>query len=59
MPKKKLTKARVKALIKDISNKAALLALDKSMHPDSRVPISVKALLDVNSKFANAWKRVK
>jgi hypothetical protein len=58
MPKKKLTKAQIKKLIKEISNKAAVLAMDRVMNPDSKVPISTNKLLDTNEFYAKAFKRV-
>jgi len=59
MARKRKTAKQIKQLIKDISNKAAGLAMDRVMNPDSRVPISTNKLLDTNEFYAKAFKRVK
>ena len=59
MPKKKLTKAQVKRKLKTIMNASYDLFLDKVGHVDSKVPMSVPKLLELNKAMQSATNRLK
>lgn len=59
MPKKKLTKARVKAEYKKMAKILAFLASDRLTHPDSVVTLTPKALFELDTKIRNAFNRIK
>ena len=59
MPKKKLTKAQVKRKLKTIMNASYDLFLDKVGHVDSKVPMSVPKLLELNTAMQSATNRLK
>ena len=59
MPKKKLTKARVKAEYKKMAKILAFLANDRLTHPDSVVTLTPKALFELDTKIRNAFNRIK
>ena len=58
MPKK-LTKAQVKAQYKTLMRSTSRLANDKLSHPDSKVPQSMKLLIQMANDIRNAFNRVK
>ena len=58
MPKKKLTKAQVRRKLKSAATACYDLLIDKMGHgAKSHVPMSEKALMELNKKFVNAWNR--
>jgi len=59
MPKKKLTKAQVRAQYKTLMKTTSKLVFDKLEHPDSLVPMSMTVLVDLAKKLANAFNRIK
>ena len=59
MPKKKLTKAYVKRKLKPIMIASYDLFLDKVGHVDSKVPMSVPKLLELNKAMQGATNRLK
>ena len=59
MPKKKLTKAQVKRKLKTMMTASYDLVLDKMGHPDSKVPMSLNKLLELNSAVTSQFNRVK
>ena len=59
MPKKKLTKAQVRASIKKMFNEKARLLRDKASHTDSFVPFSLSKLIELDKIFVGAVRRMK
>jgi len=59
MPKKKLTKAQVKRKLKTIMTASYDLVLDKMGHPDSKVPMSLNKILELNRAVTSQFNRVK
>ena len=59
MPKKKLTKAQVKRKIKTMMTASYDLVLDKMGHPDSKVPMSLNKILELNRAVTSQFNRVK
>ena len=59
MPKKKLTKAQVKRKLKTIMNASYDLFLDKVGHVDSKVPMSLNKVLELNRSITSTFNRVK
>jgi len=59
MPKKKLTKARVKAEYRKMAKILAFLAADRLQHPDSVVTMTPKGLFEIDTKVRNAFNRIK
>jgi hypothetical protein len=59
MPKKKLTKAQVKRKIKTMMTASYDLVLDKMGHPDSRVPMSLNKILELNRQVTQQFNKVK
>ncbi len=59
MPKKKLTKTRVKRKLKMCANAMYDLFLDKLGHTNSDVPMSQNKILDMHRQITNAQKRMK
>ena len=58
MPRKKLTKAQVRSKLKRAATVCYDLFIDKMGHgAKSHVPMSEKALMELNKKFVNAWNR--
>ncbi len=59
MPKKKLTKAQVKRKIKAMMTASYDLVLDKMGHPDSKVPMSLNKILELNRQVTQQFNKVK
>jgi hypothetical protein len=59
MPKKKLTKAQVKRKLKSIMTASYDLVLDKMGHADSKVPMSLNKVLELNRSITSTFNRVK
>jgi len=59
MPKKKLTKAKVKMNLGAMNRALRNLTIDKMDHNDSFVPMSLDKLIKVRKDTASAFKRVK
>ncbi len=59
MPKKKLTKAQVKRKIKTMMTASYDLVLDKMGHPDSKVPMSLNKILELNRQVTQQFNKVK
>jgi|TARA_R110002012_G_scaffold153875_2_gene314038 hypothetical protein len=59
MPKKKLTKAQVKRKLKTIMTASYDLVLDKMGHADSKVPMSLNKVLELNRSITSTFNRVK
>jgi len=59
MPKKKLTKTQVRKKLKQVMNASYDLVLDKMGHPDSFVPMSLNAILELNRKVTQQLNRFK
>ena len=59
MPKKKLTKAQVKRKRKTIMTASYDLVLDKMGHADSKVPMSLNKVLELNRSITSTFNRVK
>ncbi len=59
MPKKKLTKAQVKRKLKTMMTASYDLVLDKMGHPDSKVPMSLNKILELNRAVTSQFNRVK
>ena len=59
MPKKKLTKAQVKAKYQQLINITYDLASDKMSHSNSLVPGTARALVEINTKFIQTQRRIK
>jgi hypothetical protein len=59
MPKKKLTKAQVKRKIKTMMTASYDLVLDKMGHPDSKVPMSLNKILELNRQVTTQFNKVK
>jgi hypothetical protein len=59
MPKKKLTKAQVKRKIKTMMAASYDLVLDKMGHPDSKVPMSLNKILELNRQVTTQFNKVK
>ena len=59
MPKKKLTKAQVKRKIKPMMTASYDLVLDKMGHPDSKVPMSLNKILELNRQVTQQFNKVK
>jgi hypothetical protein len=59
MPKKKLTKAQVKATFVGMHRAVANLLQDKINYPDSKVPMSLQALIKLKKDATSAFNRVK
>ena len=59
MPKKKLTKAQVKRKIKTMMTASYDLVLDKMGHPDSKVPMSLNKILELNRQVPQQFNKVK
>ena len=59
MPKKKLTKAQVRKILKQWMNGLLRLLMDKAGHPDSFVPLSLNKLIELDKVMAGAFRRVK
>jgi hypothetical protein len=59
MPKKKLTKAQVKRKLKTIMTASYDLVLDKMGHADSKVPMSLNKVLELNRTVTSQFNRVK
>ncbi len=59
MPKKKLTKAQVKRKIKAMMTASYDLVLDKMGHPDSKVPMSLNKILELNRQVTTQFNKVK
>jgi hypothetical protein len=53
MPKKKLTKAQVKRIMKQLNDNMAKLMIDKSFHKDSFVGMSLNKVLDLQNRIRN------
>ena len=58
MPKKKLTKAQVKRKIKTMMTASYDLVLDKMGHPDSKVPMSLNKILELNRQVTTQFNKV-
>jgi len=58
MPKK-LTKAQVKAQYKSLIKAISRLTNDKMSHPDSKVPTSIKMLIQMAKDVLTAFNRIK
>ena len=56
---KKLTKAQVKAQYKSLMRSTSRLANDKLSHPDSKVPMSMKIMIQIANDIRNAFNRIK
>ena len=59
MPKKKLTKAQLKRKIKTMMTASYDLVLDKMGHPDSKVPMSLNKILELNRQVTQQFNKVK
>jgi hypothetical protein len=59
MPKKKLTKAQVKKIIKRMNYDKAKLGVDKLDHMDSFVPLSLNKLIELDKLFVMAMRKLK
>ena len=59
MPKKKLTKTQVKKKLKTIMTASYDLVLDKMGHADSKVPMSLNKILELNRAVTSQFNRVK
>jgi|TARA_R110002110_G_scaffold373894_1_gene583726 hypothetical protein len=59
MPKKKLSKAQVKRKLKTIMTASYDLVLDKMGHADSKVPMSLNKVLELNRSITSTFNRVK
>ena len=59
MVKKKLTKAQVKRKLKTIMTASYDLVLDKMGHADSKVPMSLNKVLELNRSITSTFNRVK
>jgi hypothetical protein len=59
MPKKKLTKAQVKATFVGMHRAIANILQDKINYPDSKVPMSIETLIKLKKDTTNAFNRVK
>ena len=59
MQKKKLTKAQVKRKIKTMMTASYDLVLDKMGHPDSKVPMSLNKILELNRQVTQQFNKVK
>ena len=59
MPKKKLTKAQVKRKLKTMMTASYDQVLDKMGHPDSKVPMSLNKILELNRAVTSQFNRVK
>ncbi len=59
MPKKKLTKAQVRKILKQWMSGLLRLLMDKAGHPDSFVPLSLNKLIELDKVMAGAFRRVK
>ena len=59
MPKKKLTKAQVKRKLKTMMTASYDLVLDKMGHPDSKVPMSLNKIIELNRAVTSQFNRVK
>jgi hypothetical protein len=59
MAKKKLTKAQVKRKLKTIMTASYDLVLDKMGHADSKVPMSLNKVLELNRSITSTFNRVK
>jgi hypothetical protein len=59
MPKKKLSKAQVKRKLKTIMTASYDLVLDKMGHADSKVPMSLNKVLELNKSITSTFNRVK
>ena len=57
MPKKKLTKAQVKRKIKTMMTASYDLVLDKMGHPDSKVPMSLNKILELNRQVTQQFNK--
>ncbi len=51
MPKKKITKAQVKRIMKQLDTNMAKLVIDKSFHRDSFVGMSLKKALELQNRI--------
>ena len=59
MAKKKLTKAQVKRKLKTMMTASYDLVLDKMGHADSKVPMSLNKILELNRAVTSQFNRVK
>ena len=59
MAKKKLTKVRIKKDLRRMSFFIMEFMQDKLEHPDSKVPLTPKKLLELNTVIKNAFNRTK
>jgi hypothetical protein len=59
MPKKKLTKTQVRKKIKTMMTASYDLVLDKMGHPDSKVPMSLNKILELNRQVTQQFNKVK
>jgi len=59
MPRKKLTKAQVKRIVKSQCSGYYSLLIDKMGHPDSHVGMSLNKLLEVHKACSALLKRMK
>jgi hypothetical protein len=59
MPKKKLTKTQVRKKIKTMMTASYDLVLDKMGHPDSKVPMSLNKILELNRQVTTQFNKVK
>ena len=59
MPKKKLTKTRVKRVLAKTLDGMYDMVLDKMGHANSDVPMSLPKLMDMHKQLQNAAKRMK
>jgi hypothetical protein len=51
MPRKKLTKAQVKRIMKQLDTNMGKLVIDKSFHRDSFVGMSLKKALELQNRI--------
>jgi hypothetical protein len=58
MPKK-LTRTRVFAEYKKILKVINTLMMDKGLHPDSNVNVSIKKLVELHGEITRAFNRMK
>jgi hypothetical protein len=54
-----LTKAQVKRKIKTMMTASYDLVLDKMGHPDSKVPMSLNKILELNRQVTTQFNKVK
>ncbi len=59
MAKKKLTKVRIGKDLRRMSFFIMNFMQDKLEHPDSKVPLTPKKLLELNAVIKNAFNRLK